>query len=87
MGGATDVLAGDFTGASLLANLGGALSVTADTNKGYIVAFDGGNMYLYYVVEGGDAGNAIVADADIALIGVFNGVSVGQISSSDFGNI
>jgi len=86
MGGATEVLAGDFTGASLLANLGGVLAVTADTNKGYIVAFDAGNMYLYHAVESNDGG-ANVADADIVLIGVFNGVSVGQISSNDFGNI
>jgi len=82
LGGATEVLAGDLTGASLLTNLGGALSITATTNKGYIGAFDNGNFYLYYVEEGAD-GDAVVAAADIVLVGVFNGVAIGTISSND----
>jgi hypothetical protein len=85
LGGATEVLAGDLTGASLLTNLGGALSITATTNKGYIGAFDNGNFYLYYVEEalGGGVGNTTVDAADIILVGVFNGVAVGTISSND----
>jgi hypothetical protein len=83
MGGATDVLAGDLTGASLLANLGGALTITADTNSAYIAAFDGGDMYLYLGIEGTDSAIAFAA-ADIVLLGVFNDVTVGQIASGDF---
>jgi Ca2+-binding RTX toxin-like protein len=84
LGGTTEVLAGDLTGASLLTNLGGALSITADTNTGYIGAFDNGNFYLYYVAESAGDGDATVAAADIILVGVFNGVAVGTISSNDF---
>lgn len=85
MGGTTEVLAGDLTGASLLANLGGALSITATTNSGYIIAYDAGNAYLYYAEEasGGGTGDTTVDAADIALVGVFNGVTVGQLSTND----
>ena len=84
MGGTTEVLAGDLTGASLLTNLGGALSVTATTNKAYIIAFDNGNAYLYHFVEGtAGAGDTTVDAGDIALLGVFNGVAVGQLSAND----
>jgi hypothetical protein len=70
-------------GGALLAGLGGVLSVAATTNKGYVIAYQGGNAYLYYVVEGAD-GDAAVAAGDIALIGVFNGVAVGDLSTANF---
>ena len=63
MGGTTEVLAGDLTGASLLTNLGGALSVTATTNKAYIIAFDNGNAYLYHFVEGTAGAGDTTVDA------------------------
>lgn len=83
MGGAIQVLGNDLTGSALLANLGGTLAVTADTNTGYIVAYDAGNAYLYSVVEGADAGNVFVDAADIALIGTFTGVAVGALSAAN----
>lgn len=70
-------------GTGLLASLGQTLAVSADTNSGYIVAYQGGNAYLYRVVEGGD-GDANVAAVDIALVGVFNGVAVGAFTASNF---
>lgn len=83
VGGTADVLSSDLTGANLLANLGGALTVAATTDKGYIVAFDNGNAYLYYVAEGGDA-DTTVAAADIALIGVIEGAAIGSLGAADF---
>jgi hypothetical protein len=84
IGGSAAVLANDLTGASLLANLGGALSVTATTNKGHILAFDGGNAYLYYFIEGASGvANTDVAAGDIALIGVFNTVTLGAIGAAN----
>jgi hypothetical protein len=85
MGGATAVLGGDTTGASLLANLGGAMTISATTNKGYAIAFDAGNAYVYYVQEalGGGTGDTTVDAADIVLVGTLNGVTVGQISTTD----
>jgi len=83
MGGAgTAVLAGDLTGASLLANVGGAVTVDANGDALYLAAFDEGNMYLYFADAG--AGTQTLTGADIALIGVFNGVTVGQIAAGDF---
>jgi len=80
MGGATAVLAGDLTGASLLANLGGNLTTANATDENYIVAFDNGNMYLYNAT----AAATTYTGGMITLIGVFSGVTVGQISESDF---
>jgi hypothetical protein len=79
MGGAATVLAGDLTGGSLLANLGGNMTGVA-TDENYIVAFDGGDMYLYQAT----AAATTYTGAMIALIGVFNDVTVGQIAGGDF---
>jgi hypothetical protein len=84
LGGAADVIGADLTGANLLANLGGALTVAADTNAGYIVAYDAGNAYLYRVVEGNDANDTTVAAADIVLLSIINGVAVGSVTATDF---
>ena len=83
IGGGASVLAGDLTGAALLANLGGALSVANDQNTGYIVAYDNGTAYLYYVTESND-GAAVVAAGDIALIGTLGGVAVDSLAASNF---
>lgn len=84
MGGASSVLGSDLTGAALLANLGGALTVAADGGVGYIVAYDNGNAYLYTATDTVDAGNLDVAAGEIALIGIFNGVAVGALAAANF---
>ena len=71
-----------LNGTNLLAAIG-TLNVAADTNKGYVVAYQGGNAYVYHVVEGAD-GDAAVAAADIQLVGTFNGVAVGALDASNF---
>jgi hypothetical protein len=84
VGGSTEVLAGVLNGAALLANFGGfTLSVTATTNKGYILAYDNGNAYIYAVTEGAADNDAAVAADDIALIGVINGAAVGSITAAN----
>lgn len=82
-GGAND-LDSHTDGTGLLAALGQTVAVSADTNKGYIVAYQDGKAYLYSAVEGADAGDANLAAADIALVGVFNGVAVGAFTASNF---
>jgi hypothetical protein len=80
MAGTTNVLGGDLTGASLLANNGGAITVTAG-DDGYIVAYDGGNAYLYVYIDGGDTS---LAAGEINLIGIFNNVAVGALGTANF---
>ena len=63
-------------GTALLAGLGGALSVAADTNSGYILAYQGTTAYLYYAIESADVG-AVLAAADIKLVGTFSTQDVG----------
>ena len=63
-------------GSALLAGLSSGIDVAASTNKGYIVAYQNNTAYLYTAVEGADAGVALTA-ADIALVGVFNGIAQG----------
>jgi trimeric autotransporter adhesin len=84
LGGAADVIGTDLTGANLLANLGGALSVAATAGAGYIVAYDAGNAYLFRVAEAAGDGDATVAAADIVLLGLINGVAVGSVTATDF---
>lgn len=76
MGGTTAVLDGVLDGTALLANLG-AVTVVAN-DKGYIVAYDAGNAYLYAYTDGG---NTSLAAGEIALIGVINGVAVGSLGA------
>jgi trimeric autotransporter adhesin len=84
LGGAADVIGADLTGANLLANLGGALSVAAEQGKGYIVAYDAGNAYLYFVEDTNAADTGAITAAEIFLIGVINGVAVGSVTATDF---
>lgn len=83
MGGASSVLGSDLTGAALLANLGGALTVTLANNLGYIVAYDNGNAYLYAVADAGAPGDGAITAGEIALIGTFNGVAVGALAAAN----
>jgi len=82
IGGTADQLGADLTGNSLLAALGQTLAITADTNQGYIMAFDNGFLYIYQAIESNDAGNANFAAADIVLIGKIN-AEVGTIGVTD----
>lgn len=77
MGGNTAVLDGVLDGTALLANLG-AVTVVAN-DKGYIVAYDAGNAYVYSYTDGG---NTSLAASEIALIGVINGISVGSLGAA-----
>jgi hypothetical protein len=83
-GGANDLdTAAGLDGTALLAALAQTVAVSATTNAGYIVAYQGGNAYLYQATEGAD-GDANLAAADLALVGVFNGVAVGAFDASNF---
>jgi hypothetical protein len=83
-GGANDLdTAAGLDGTALLAALAQTVAVSATTNAGYIVAYQGGNAYLYQATEGADAG-ADLAAADLALVGVFNGVAVGAFDATNF---
>jgi hypothetical protein len=71
------------TGKTTIASLGQTVAVSATTNKGLIVAYQAGNAYVYSAVEGAD-GDANLAAADIALVGVLNGVAVGTLVAGNF---
>ena len=77
MGGATSVLAGVLDGSALINNLGGALTASAVTDDGYILAYDNGNAYLYAYTD-------YTGAANVALIGVINGAAVGSLGVSNF---
>lgn len=81
--GTGKVLADSADGTALLASLGQTVAVSATTNKGLIVAYQAGNAYVYAAVEGAD-GDANLAAADIALVGVLNGVAVGTLVAGNF---
>lgn len=84
LGGTTAVLAGVLDGSALLANLGGALTTTAATDIGYIVAYDNGNAYVYsYDADLGTNDTAVTAN-EIALIATFNGVATGSLGVANF---
>jgi len=79
MGGPTAVLAGVLDGSALLANTG-AITVVAN-DKGYFVAYDAGNAYIYAY---NDTGNTALVASEIALIGTVNGVAVGGLGAGNF---
>jgi hypothetical protein len=82
--GTGKVLADSTDGTALLASLGQTLAMTADTNKGFIVAYQGGNAYVYLATESAGDADANLAAADIQLIGVLNGVAVGAMTTANF---
>lgn len=81
--GTGKVLADSADGTALLASLGQTLDITTDQHKGLIVAYQAGNAYIYAAAESNDAGAAFAA-ADIALVGVVNGVAVGSLVAGNF---
>lgn len=82
-GGAND-LDSHTDGTGLLAALGQTVAVSADTNTGFIVAYQDGKAYLYRAAEGVDAADVNLAAADIVLVGVFNGIAVGGFAATNF---
>jgi hypothetical protein len=58
-------------------------NVDTDDDALYVVAYSGGDAYLYYASESNDAGVALAA-ADIALVGIIKGVAVGSLSAANF---
>jgi hypothetical protein len=81
--GGTNDLDNSTDGTELLAALGQTLSVSNDAELGYIAAYQGGNAYLFHAEEGGD-GDADLAATDIALVGTFEGVGVGELDATNF---
>jgi hypothetical protein len=81
MGGAANVLSGDLTGATLLINHGNFVTTSGD--DGYIIAYDGGNAYLYAFVEAGGIAAIALQASEIRLIGTINGVTVGSIGTAN----
>lgn len=78
--------AGVVDGAELLRALSStnvaAGSITSEANSNfYLVAYQGGNAFLYQVTNNADT--AVVA-SEIALVGVFNGVAHGAFAAGDF---
>jgi len=84
IGGTTAVLAGVLDGSALLANLGGALTTTAATDIGYIVAYDNGNAYVYSYDANLVGVDVNVTANEIALIGTFNGVATSSLGVANF---
>ncbi len=77
---------GDLDGNDLLEAIGFDLGdgvITVDSNtEGYLIAYNGGDAYLFTFED--DANVGIVDAAEITLIGVFNNVAVGGFSSDNF---
>ena len=82
--GTGKVLADSADGTALLASLGQTVSVDTTADKGFIIAYQAGNAYIYSAVEGADLANVALAAADIQLIGVVNGVAVGALVAANF---
>lgn len=80
LGGAVNVIGTSTDGAALINNTG-AITIAAN-QVGYIVAYDGGNAYLYAFTDA-NADTALTAN-EIALIGTFNGVAVGGLGAANF---
>ena len=70
-------------GTALLAALGHNINVSSDGDKGYIIAYNQGNAYLYHAAESVDA-DQVLAASDIALVGVFENVTVGSFVAGNF---
>lgn len=75
--GLGDGSAQSLDGTALLAEVG-TMSVSDQGGKGYILAFQGGNSYIYHVADDGDT--AITA-AEISLVGTFLGTGTWDLSN------
>lgn len=74
-------LAGSNDGTALLAAVG-TINVAANTDTGYLIAYQGGNAYVYYADAA--AGNTVLDAAEIHLVGVLNNVAAGSLGASNF---
>jgi hypothetical protein len=81
LGGSADVIGTDLTGANLLANIG-TLATASVSQKGYVIAYDAGNAYLYALTN--DSSGAGVLAAELTLISVINDVAIGTVTATDF---
>lgn len=70
-----------------LAVSGTATQITAQTaaNKGYLVAYQDGNAYLYHYDAG--AGDTAITASEIQLVGTFNGVDAGAFVAGNFAGV
>nr|WP_315401719.1 DUF4214 domain-containing protein [uncultured Duganella sp.] len=59
----------------------GGLATDTAGDDFYVVAYQNGNAYLYQVTNGADT---VATAAEIALVGVFNGVAAGAFAAGDF---
>lgn len=57
------------------------LIASANAGQGYILAYGGGNAYLYHYNAG--AGDTIIAASEVQLVGVFNNVAAGAFDASN----
>ncbi len=72
----------NFTdGTGLLAALGQLINVQTNGDKGFIVAYQGGNAYLYYAEDASVGGN--LAASEIHLVGTFSNVAVGAFEATN----
>jgi len=82
-------LAGDTDGTELMkllaVNGSTATSITtsAADDKFLVVAYDGGNAYLYHLADAGSDGSLTVAGGEITQIGTFESISDGGLASGD----
>jgi Ca2+-binding RTX toxin-like protein len=81
----------NFTdGTGLLASLGQSLNVSQNANSGYLLAYQGGNAYLYYVAERGNgtdvggSNSTVVEAAEISLVAVFQTETVASFTTANF---
>ncbi|NBO27612.1 MAG: hypothetical protein EBU96_12645 [Actinobacteria bacterium] len=66
----------------LLATTGTATGLTVtQASKFYLIAYDAGNAYLYYVAEGNV--DTLAAAAEITLLGVMSGVADGALGAAN----
>lgn len=84
-------LANDTTGTSLIAALtasngGTPVSITANasTDTGYLVAYQGGNAYIYYFDADAAVSDTAVTANEISLIGTLSNVSTGTLVADNF---
>jgi hypothetical protein len=79
----TDDLNDSTDGSELNDALGQTISADTGTEDGYILAYQGGDAFLFHTDPDANGGAAI-ADGDVALVGIFEGVGVGEFTGSNF---
>jgi hypothetical protein len=85
--GSSGDLSASLTGSELLKGISttssaATLAVDAASDSTFVVAYDAGNAYLYYIAEAG--GSAAVGASEIALIATLEGVAVGTLAQANF---